>query len=79
MGAVSALFLIVFAIAEVGAFLLIPRLAKVDQEVWLKQVLHQEPSSYTTGEYVVQCLFEFVLFNAGVFIGIALGWLLCKT
>lgn len=75
---IPALFLIVFAICEVGAFLLIPRLAKVDQERWLKDVLHQNPSSYTTGEYVVQCLFEFVLVNFGVLIGIALGWLMCK-
>jgi hypothetical protein len=74
----AAILLIMLACVEVGAFLTIPHMAKIDQEVWLKGVLKQKPSSYTRNEYIVQCLFEFIIFNSGVLIGIALGWVSCK-
>ena len=75
MWLIAAVFLILFAAVEVGAFVAIPRMAKWDQEVWLQEVLKQKPSEYTKEEYFIQCLFEFVIFNAGILIGIALGWI----
>ena len=74
VGFIAALFLIILAAVELGAFLIIPRLAKRDQEVWLKEVLKKNPSAYTFEEYVVQCLFEFVIFNCGLLVGLALGY-----
>jgi len=78
MWLVAALLLILFAAVEVCAFVAIPRMAKWDHEVWLQEVLKQKPSDYTKEEYVVQCLFEFVIFNAGILMGIALGWISCR-
>jgi len=74
----AAILLIMLACVEVGAFLSIPHMAKTDQEVWLKDILHQEVSAYTRNEYIIQCLFEFIIFNSGVLIGIALGWISCR-